>query len=402
MTAHSPLGPSSADRWLNCPGSVLASQGVTEVESEYALEGTAAHSLAEKCRALNQPAKKFLGGKIFVERQDKTQKSFEVTPEMVAGVQDFLDFVNALPGNDFNEAQVSYAAWVPEGFGTMDSARGNDGTVYITDLKFGKGVQVWAKDNSQLKLYALGFYHDYGWLYDIETFHLTVHQPRLDHVDEWDISLVDLLRWADEVIRPTAAIALQPGAPFKAGTHCKFCKLKFTCDVRTKWVLEQVTGDQASEFENLEAFMDKLEPRKADRLGGVLLAKALSAIDAIESWCKDVAAHAMREIQQGKEVGDWKLVEGRSKRKWIDGDTVIAGVLKAEGLKEEMIYTKKLITPPAAEKLVGKKNPIMKAYVRKPPGRPKLAPGDDPRPAMTMDALREFEDLSVDDDDDDL
>jgi hypothetical protein len=194
--------------------------------SIYAAEGTAAHTLSEWCREQSVSALHFKGQILKVDSYQ-----FKVNKAMIAAVDEFCAYVAKLPGIPFYEKRVSYEPWAKGGFGTLDDGRLAN-VCYITDLKFGKGIQVFAKDNVQLMLYALGLYHHYRHIFDFDRFVLTVFQPRLKHTDVWEISLRDLLEWADYVVEPIATRALLPGAPFKAGPWCRFCPAKDVC--RTK------------------------------------------------------------------------------------------------------------------------------------------------------------------------
>lgn len=238
---------------MNCPGSVRAIRGVPDPGSVYAAEGTAAHTVSEWCRTQDCSASMFRG--TVLEVDDYT---FVVGPSMIKSVDTFCDYVRPLPGLPFFEQRVSYEPWVPGGFGTLDDGRLTDGVCRVTDFKHGKGVRVYAVNNTQLMLYALGLYHRYGHLYDFERFILAVVQPRMnEHFDEWAISLRDLLHWAEHEAKPIAAIALQPNAPFKSGEWCQFCPIKRTCSTRLAEELGMpkrrfANVDVSKEFENLE------------------------------------------------------------------------------------------------------------------------------------------------------
>lgn len=240
---HSLLGPSSSDRWLNCPGSVLLTKGMSN-GSRYAAEGNAAHEVSEWCRFEAFSAKEYLGRQIKVD-----QWTFKVNREMVDAIDTFVEYVDALPGDPLYEARVSYESWVPGGFGTLDDARLSDGNCYITDLKYGKGVQVYAQNNTQLLMYALGCYNDYNWLYDFKLFCVTIHQPRLDHVDYWHFTLSYLLEWA-EMLPSKAERCMDSNAEFQAGHHCfkGFCAARSTCAHHARWKHQQ----EVAEFDNLD------------------------------------------------------------------------------------------------------------------------------------------------------
>lgn len=244
---HSDLGPSSSERWMGCPGSVLASKGL-KGSSEYAAEGTAAHELSKWVRESGKPADYWKGAILNVG-----EYSFKVGKPMVDSVNRFVADCAAVDGEPYYEEMVHYERWVPGGFGTGDDFRIKDGLCTITDLKHGTGVRVFAKDNSQLKLYALGTYSTFSWLFDFEMFRLKICQPRLKHFEEFEISLTTLLTWAGDVVRPAAKLAMTPGAPIVAGSWCKFCKLRDTCQVRSdyKRLMKARERQAEAEFEDM-------------------------------------------------------------------------------------------------------------------------------------------------------
>lgn len=226
---HSPWGPSSAERWMNCPGS--CGQGQTE----YAAEGTAAHSLSEWVRE-GKPLKDFKGKILRVGAYD-----FKVGKALMDSVTTFVDDVSTIPGVPVIEGRVSYEDLVPGGFGTLDDARLKDDLCVITDFKHGKGVQVEAKDNAQLKLYALGLFFGYRWLFRFQTFLLRICQPRRKHFVEWETSLGSLLQWGYDTVRSRHQVALI-SEERKAGPWCKFCGHKDSCSVRAAYKVQHETG----------------------------------------------------------------------------------------------------------------------------------------------------------------
>ena len=244
---HSILGPSSAERWLNCPGSVLLPG--PSPQTEYAAEGSAAHWLSEQVRNENRPASNWKGAILQVG-----EYQFKVGKNMIDSVTTFVESVGKLPGAPVIEGRVAYEELVPGGFGTLDDARIEDGLCTITDFKHGKGVQVEAKDNSQLKLYGIGVFFQYQWIFHFDKFLLRISQPRLKHFEEFEISLGHLLQWGYDTVRAGAKLCLTPGAPLKAGSWCKFCKAKLTCSVRAKYKAEHERSPDSPEqaFVNLE------------------------------------------------------------------------------------------------------------------------------------------------------
>ena len=381
---HSPLGPSAAYRYISCPGSVLLTSDMPDHSSEYAIEGTAAHTLSEWCRNEQMPASHYLGQEIRVRTEDGN-RNVRVDQEMVTNVQEFVDYVQQFGGESFSEMRVSYDNWIPGGFGTADDIRIEDNICRVTDLKYGKGVQVFAEDNPQNMLYALGVVQELDYLYDFDRFILTIHQPRLNHVDEWEISLDALVQWAEEVAAPAAALALKPGAPFKAGDWCKFCKARTTCKTRAKAVLETVLD----EFEDLDHIEDS-EVLESATLTNDQMAHVLPKVAMIKAWVTDLEDRAVSELLAGHQVGDFKLVEGRSSRVWAN-EAIAEVALRESKLEEDQIFVKKLITAPAAEKILGKTHPVMLQHVIKPRGKPTLVAGSDKRKPYEAVSANEFE-----------
>ena len=370
---HSEMGPSGMDRWIPCPGSVVLSRKFPDVPSEYADEGTFAHHVSELCRLNNKPASHYIGLESHCGR-------FVVDKPFADAVQSFLDYVDELPGHMEVEQRVSYDAWVPDGFGTADDVRFDEGMCYLTDLKFGQGVKVYLRDpvtkklKPQLMGYALGVFQDFGHLYDIDCFQLAIHQPRLDHIDEETVSLKEILLWARDVLQPTAEIALGDNPPFQAGDHCRWCRARDACPHRKDFVMSQMMD----ELDDLESMKDP------DLMDNDDLANAMNVLDQIRAWCNDIEKRALSEVQAGHDVGGWKLVEGRSVRRWRDAEEA-EQALRGTKLKVKEILPPKLISPAQAEKLLGKKHPLIGELCIKPPGSPKLAPPTDPRPPLKVD-----------------
>lgn len=368
------MGPSSAERWMNCTASPAFTRGMEDTASVFAAEGTAAHDLSEWARIENKPCKDYIGMKITRDGFD-----FVVDEEMARYVQEFVDYCDQWPADEaLYEERVHYTAWVPDGWGTADDIRITDADQLcrLTDLKYGKGIQVYAKHNTQLMLYALGVLQDFGHLYDIKEFVLAIHQPRLNHVDEWTITVKDLLLWAREIVRPKAEEVASGKGKFLAGSWCRFCRGKDVCKARANQYVD--------EFEALD------EP---NAISYDLLASLLKKIPDIKAWCNDIEARALSAVQRGEKVGDFKMVAGRAYRRWKDEEAAEKALRGVRKLKVSDILPAKLVSPAQAEKLLGKNHPVLVEHIKAGQGKPVLVPGSDKRPPLQAEASEEFDSL---------
>lgn len=385
--AHALLSASGAERWINCPPSARLAEQFPDETSTYAAEGTLAHELAE-CFLISMSNKDMLPK----EARDALNLKFSKcitnemhTDEMHIHASDYAKFVNdrcleLQKANGFAELKieikVDYSQYAPEGFGTVDAMVISDGILEIIDFKYGKGVEVSAEDNAQLKLYALGAYLEENALWDIKTIRMTIYQPRIDNVSISEIAVEELMEWANEVVKPASELAFEGKGAFNPGGHCRFCKAKKLCKARHD-AYSQIIIKRENPILIAES-----------KLQAILRNKPL-----IEKWLADVEAFAIDKLLNGEFVEGFKLVEGRSQRKYSDGDAVVAK-LKELNVPEAMIYKKELIGITEAEKLVGKKN-FKEAFsnlIVKPVGKPTLALISDKRPAMQLDnVIDEFE-----------
>lgn len=366
MAAHALLGASSSERWMRCPGSVAACKDLEDGGSKYAAEGTAAHALAEYCLVKSVHASDCLG---------MTFKGFTVDGEMAENVQMYVDYVRQLSGEHFYEVKVDFSTWVADGFGTADAIVINTRTktLHVIDLKYGKGVQVDADNNSQAQLYALGAINEYGHICDIEKIQCVIVQPRLDHISEWDLSYDTLMLFAAKVSQ-AAELASQPNAERYPGEkQCQWCRAKATCPA-----LKDYT-EQA-----LLVQFDDISPATlapVDRLTDAQLAQALAAKKLISGWLDAVEEQVTAKLLNGETFPGYKLVEGRSLRQWADEQH--AQAVLSKHYIDDLLYKKTFISPAQAEKLVGKKElHILDDLIVKPAGKPTLAPADDKRPAI--------------------
>lgn len=378
MTLHAKLGASNAHRWLHCSGSVKAEQGYDNKSSPFAIEGTAAHELGELALIAGAEPSDWIGRPL-IENSE-----WVVDEDMAHHVTTYTDYVRQASMGADNveyEQRVSYADWVPEGFGTADVVILKGDTIHVCDLKYGKGVQVDAENNPQGMLYALGAYAEFGFVSDFKTVKISIIQPRLDHISEWSISVKDLLKWA-EWVSQRAEIALSPDAERTPGEkQCRFCNAKATCPALMKYTEDIIMAD----FDDLD---DMPSP---DKLTDNQLRKVLEHKGLIEGWLTSVETVVQERLESGHGFDGFKLVEGRSLRQWESTDaaeTVLADLL---GDKR---YSIKLLSPAQAEKMVPKdQRKRLEVAIVKPAGKPTMVRESDKRPAINL-TNTDFEDVS--------
>lgn len=370
-TKHARLSASSAFRWINCPGSVaLSDQCPVPASSSYADEGTLAHAIGElKLRYVNDEiSKRQLNAKMkpLLQSEYYCGEMEEATTYYADAVIEALEAA----GEDAElmiEQQFSLDRWVPEGFGTSDAVVIGGGVIQVIDLKYGKGIKVDARNNPQLRLYGLGAANLFDGLYDIETVKTTIIQPRLDHISTETISLKELTTWADEDVKPRAQMAMDGTDYTAVGDWCRFCPAKAVCRKRADYNLS----------------IAKEDFRKPPLLTDEEIGEVLRRADEVQRWAADVSAYALDQALAGKQYDGWKLVEGRSVRKYAD-DPKVAETLKAAGYDEAMLYERKLYGISAMEKIVGKKKltETLGDLIVKPAGKPVLVPESDKREAI--------------------
>lgn len=363
MAKHAYLAASASHRWLHCPPSAKLCAEVEETGSPYAQQGSDAHSLCEHLllTALGR------------ESKDPTADLTWYDAEMQEAAEGYRDFVMAqveAAGQYCKdpyicvEQTLDFSKWVPDGFGTGDCVIVADDLLHVIDFKYGVGVLVEARDNSQLKCYGLGALDAFGDLYDIKRIRLSIYQPRRENEDTWELSREDLLRWADEVLAPTAKLAYEGEGEFTAGDHCQFCRVKATCRKRAEYAMELAGYDFAPPPTLCEGEIAAILPR----------------IDALVSWAGDIKDYALLQALTGTHYPGWKVVAGRSTRRYKDPDAVAAIVTNA-GYDP---YEKKLLGITAMQRQLGKKqfDTLLAGQIEKPQGKPVLAPETDTRPVF--------------------
>ena len=378
--AHAKLSASGAKQWLNCPPSIKASEGIGDKTSTFAEEGTFAHELSELYFSLKyEGLSEFEFNKAFKNYQQNKYYSEELREY----VEQYVDIVeekyHEALARDQNvvtmfETRLDLSRYVPESFGTGDVIIFSGGVLEIIDLKYGKGVEVSAIDNPQLRLYGLGAYELLSLLEDIHTVRMTIVQPRLGNFSTEAMSAESLLKWGKDYVKPRAQLAFNGEGEFKAGEHCRFCKVRHTCRTRAMSMLD--TPDTPAHL-----------------LSDSEIAELLYKVPDIKKWAEDLESYALDQMVNNDTAYDgWKLVEGRSRRVMTDTNA-IQNILVKEGYEAEQITKTELLSLTALEKEVGKKafNELVGAYIDKPRGKLTLAKESDKRPAIKLNAEDDFD-----------
>lgn len=365
--SHSALPASSSARWLACPPSAKLNAMAADTSSDFAREGTCAHELCEfKVRRL-------LGEEV----QNPTENLDFYDSEMEECSNEYASYISECISvakekcSDpivLVEQRLDFSEYVPDGFGTGDCVIVGDDTLKIVDFKFGKGVEVSAENNPQMKLYALGALALFDGIYDIENISMTIFQPRLNNISTSEITKSELIDWAENTLKPIAELAAKGEGEFKAGEHCRFCKVKATCRKRAEYNLELAKYDFA--------VPDTLEP--------IEIAAILSKAEELSAWAADIKEYALEQALRGVTFNGFKVVEGRSVRKYKD-ETAVAETVANAGFDP---YEKSVLGITAMTKLLGKAKfeELLGGLIVKPKGKPTLVPNSDKRAAINTAA----------------
>lgn len=370
---HALLSASSAARWIACPPSARLTEHLPDRTSPEAEEGTQAHALCEALLRRSLPHWRRNEPVPFLQPEGDT-------PEMLRAAKSYAEFIHGLwlatddlTGSDTEpilciEQRISVEEWVPGGFGTCDCLLIGGGVLHIVDFKYGKGVPVSCDHNPQLMYYALGAYNLFGVLEPIHTVRMSIVQPRMQEEPQTcEMPLSELLDWAQGTLAPAAKLALAgKGEPHPDEATCRFCKARPACSA---W------QDKYGALAGFEPLPD-LHLLTDEELGSWL-----QKVQGLAQYAHELEEYAHQRLTEGHTVPGWKLVEGRSARKWTDQEAAFRQ-MQADGIDEAMLYTRTPITLTLAEKLLGKKQfaQTMAPFVTKAPGAPKLALDSDPRP----------------------
>ncbi|RGU84256.1 DUF2800 domain-containing protein [Ruminococcus bromii] len=380
---HARLSASGAKKWINCPGSIQLEENFEDKPSQFAEEGTNAHALSE--------AKIRLATKEYNRtKYHNAIRNLEITEDMEDYAESYKNYVierynSALQKTPdailMLEQRLDFSKYVPDGFGTGDAVIIAEGKLEIIDLKYGKGVEVSAVDNPQLRLYALGAYEAFDMLYGFDTVEMTIYQPRLDNISSENISVAELLEWGESVKKAAQLANDDSVIECVAGKHCDtgFCKARPVCRA------------YAEERQKMAVY----DFKPPAMLTVAEIADIIEQSASLEKWAKLVCDYALEQAyKHGVEYPGYKVVEGRSNRKYSKPDSEVAKILTDNGYQESDILVHKLKGITDIEKLLGKKTfaEVLGSYVVKPPGKPTLVCSEDKRPAINsaMQAQEDF------------
>ena len=378
MADHAVLSASGSHRWLNCTPSARLELEFENTGSEAAREGTAAHALCEHKlkRALHMRSRRPVSDYDSDEMEECTDAYVDFVMEQYEAAKQVCEDPVILI-----EQRLDFSCYVPDGFGTGDCLIISDDRLHIIDFKYGMGVLVEAEDNPQMKLYALGALAVYDALYDIREASMTIFQPRRENVSTWTIPVEDLKAWAENELKPRAKMAYDGEGEYLPGEWCTFCRAAVKCRARAEEKLK----------------LAQTEFRMPPLLTDAEIEDILAVLPDLTKWANEITAYALdAALNHGKEWNGFKVVEGRSVRKYRD-EAAVAEAAKEAGYKD--IYRQSLIPLTEMQRLMGKDRfeEILGGLITKAPGRPTLVPKSDRRPAMNVsNAINEFYEIKED------
>ena len=378
MADHAVLSASGSHRWLNCTPSARLELEFENTGSEAAREGTAAHALCEHKlkRALHMRSRRPVSDYDSDEMEECTDAYVDFVMEQYEAAKQVCEDPVILI-----EQRLDFSCYVPDGFGTGDCLIISDDRLHIIDFKYGMGVLVEAEGNPQMKLYALGALAVYDALYDIREVSMTIFQPRRENVSTWAIPVEDLKAWAENELKPRAKMAYDGEGEYLPGEWCTFCRAAVRCRARAEEKLK----------------LAQTEFRMPPLLTDAEIEDILAVLPDLTKWANEIAAYALdAALNHGKEWNGFKVVQGRSVRKYRD-EAAVAEAAKEAGYKD--IYRQSLIPLTEMQRLMGKDRfeEILGGLITKAPGRPTLVPKSDRRPAMSVsNAINEFYEIKED------
>jgi len=414
FSAHSIFSPSGSSMWAYCSGSLIPNLFAKDSAGEDAAYGTIAHMVGETWLNDSRRPDHLIGTTHEVKKSgsDDTFK-IEVDIQMMDFVEEYVSWCMYLPGVHFVETRVDFSDLTPlkRQTGTADHAACQHGVLTITDLKMGRGIQVFAKENTQAVLYAYGFFRAYDELFDFQRIVIRIAQPRLGHFDVWEISREDLLERAAWLRKRAYAAWCKDAERTPGEKQCTFCKVKSDCAAFAVFAQRLSDGmfdnlddpitssDMAALKDDLDGADFGLSPVGVGALNTEQKAKIMRYRSMIESWFSDIYADLDIRIKRGESVPGFKLVLSRTNRKFKNVERA-AEELEFYGLADEVIHPRGMITPAQAEdalRKVGYKRKILpdllEPLVTKPEGQPCMVPDNDKRQAIASIVDQSFDNL---------
>ena len=368
MSGHARVSPSGAARWMKCTKAPLLEERFPAGSTSYAEEGTQAHKVAEYY------ARQAVGLPLLLEHNPiaKDEEMSDAADEYAAYIKEtYLRIRETCPDAYIEtEVRLDLTRWIPDGFGTADCLIIADDVLHVIDFKYGKGVKVEAENNQQMMIYALGAL---GWseaLYDVSTVRMVIIQPRLGGISDSEVSADWLRDWGEVVLKPIADLAYHGGGSFSPGEDtCRFCRASGSCKAQADYFVSLFDDNPED---------DIIDPDEAGKL--------LQLASGMKEWLKALESKVYESLMDGEPVAGWKLVEGRSTRRYTD-EAEIEKRLRAKKYKVSDIYEKKMIGITKMEKLLGKRKmqDLIGDLIEKPRGSATLAPEDDKRPSYNRD-----------------
>jgi hypothetical protein len=412
---HSVFSPSGSKMWMSCAGSLIPNLFARDDAGIDAAYGTVGHAVGEQWLKTGKKPRELIGITRFVESGDWGH-FITIDEDMLDHVQRYVDWVRHLPGYHFVEQKVYFSQLtpIPNQGGTADHVVCSPGHMTITDLKMGKGVWVFAEENSQAMLYALGFFYKWDWFYDFQEFEIRIAQPRLDHWDIWHITRERLLAFAEEVRVKAAAAWRRDALRSPSPEACQWCKVAASCAARAAMIFEIKQGifkniGKPMSHEKVQQFKDEIQfmgdndyTANVNDLSTEQMEKLFGFRGTTEKWFAAVEAELASRAKQGMPMREVKLVESRANRKFRNEVKAAEGLI-ALGCKPADVKTESVCSPAVAEVLLRKAGvpkedipeTLLSLGAYKPKGQPVLVPKTDKRPVLN-DTYDVFSDTELD------
>lgn len=379
MATHSLLAPSAAERWINCPASVVMSEPFPDTVSEYAAEGTTAHKLAElKIRS------SILGEEVDGKEVDKVKRSKYYNPDMEDYTDEYVEYVRSLVNSNettvLPETRLNLNFITQGTVGTADCILAFGNELHVIDFKYGKNVEVNAQDNPQLKIYGLGACNLIdGLIYNIENVTVHIAQPRMNNFSSMTLTKKELNDWLKDEVRPQAIKAVNGTAETAVGNWCQFCRAKTVC---------RKYG---------ERFDVDYKPDNPNTLSNEEIAERIIRLSGLDGYLKDLKKYALDKILDGETFPGLKAVAGRSVRTWTNQEEAFR-IAQENGYDHSVLFEQVPLSLAKVEKMMSKRkfNELLSDYVDKPPGKPTLVSENDPRESIVTESVdNDFTDVDI-------